>query len=114
MDGSTSQIVISIGTILIALVVGLFLRRVLVERLKKTVLDNWLIQVLGILVIIPPVIIGFLVLPIISGWSPTQVGDYWDFMKNFLPVLLAQPGSLRFFLDPLYLTLILLIALRDT
>ena len=111
MDGSTLQIVISIGTILIALFVGLFLRRLLVERLKKTVLDNWLIQVLGILVIIPPVIIGFVVLPIVSGWSPTQVGNYWNFIKNLLPGLLAQPDYQSIIQHLIYSIIIILLAI---
>jgi len=111
MDGSTSQIIISIGTILISVVVGLFLRRLLVERLKKTVLDNWLIQVLGILVIIPPVIIGLVVLPIVSGWSPTQVGNYWTFIRNLLPVLLAEPNYQSFFRNLIYSTIIIMLAI---
>lgn len=111
MDGLTGQIIISIGTILISVVVGLFLRRLLVERLKKTVLDNWLIQVLGILVIIPPVIIGFVVLPIVSGWSPTQVGNYWNFIKNWLPVLLTEPNYQSFFRNLIYSTIIIMLAI---
>ena len=52
MDNLT--IIISVLTILIALGSGLYLRRILVRRLQKTVLDNWLIQLLGIIVFIPP------------------------------------------------------------
>lgn len=111
MDGLTLQIIISIGTILIALFVGLFLRRLLVDRLKKTVLDNWLIQVLGVLIIIPPVIIGLVVLPVISGWSPTQVGNYWNFIRNWLPVLLAQPDYQSFFRNLIYSIIIILLAI---
>jgi len=57
----------------------------LVRRLKKTVLDNWLIQVLGFLVIIPPVIVGIIVAPYINGWSSGQVAN-WNFFVNTLRV----------------------------
>ena len=50
-------IIIIALTILISLGLGLYFRHLLVGRLKKTVLDNWLIQLLGVLVIIPPIII---------------------------------------------------------
>ncbi len=49
-----TQIIISVLTILIALGLGLYFRLLLVRRLKKTVLDNWLIQLFGALVVILP------------------------------------------------------------
>ena len=61
MSNQATQIIIIIVTLLIALGVGLFLRYLLVKRLKKTVLDNWLIQIFGFLIIIPPVIVGIIV-----------------------------------------------------
>ena len=45
------RIILVVMTLLIALVIGLILRRMLVHRLKRTVLDTWLIQSLGIMVI---------------------------------------------------------------
>src|SRR5260370_20530294 len=62
----TYQIIFSALSILIALGIGLYLRRILVRRLHKTVLDNWLIQLLGALVVIPPLIVGFVLLPFIG------------------------------------------------
>jgi len=58
---TTLNIVLTSSIMLVALALGLLLRQICVRRLKKTVLDNWAIQTLGILVIIPPVIVGTIV-----------------------------------------------------
>jgi small-conductance mechanosensitive channel len=55
---TTLKIVLSSGTMLLALALGLFLRQICVHRLQRTILDAWAIQTLGILVIIPPLIVG--------------------------------------------------------
>ena len=53
-----------------ALVIGLLLRRRLVARLKKnTDLDAWLVQTLGVLVVLPLPIIAALASPIVYLWS---------------------------------------------
>jgi small conductance mechanosensitive channel len=70
------QIIFSVLIILIALGIGLILRRILVSRLHKTVLDNWLIQLLGALVVIPPLIVGFVLLPFI-GVGASAVSQFW-------------------------------------
>jgi small conductance mechanosensitive channel len=69
----TQQILIIIVTLLIALAIGLFLRYLLVSRLKKTVLDNWLIQIFGFLMIMPPVIAGIIVVSFLIGIPATQL-----------------------------------------
>jgi len=46
------RIISVVMTLLIALVIGLLLRRILVHRLKKTVLDSWLVQSLGVIVVV--------------------------------------------------------------
>src|SRR5258708_40053312 len=71
------QIIFSVLIILVALGIGLFLRRILVRRLHKTVLDNWLIQLLGALVVIPPLIVGFVLLPFI-GVGASVVSQFWQ------------------------------------
>jgi len=86
MTDLTTQLIITIATLLFALGVGVYLRYLLVRRLKKTVLDNWLIQVLGFLVIIPPVIVGLIVVPYINGWTSGQVTNYWNFFVKTLGV----------------------------
>src|SRR2546429_7483209 len=55
---TTLNIALTSSAMLVALALGLLLRRICVRRLKQTVLDNWAVQTLGILVIIPPLIIG--------------------------------------------------------
>ncbi|GCE06284.1 hypothetical protein KDAU_36130 [Dictyobacter aurantiacus] len=52
------QLGIGIATILAAFGLGLLLRRLLVHRLHKTVLDNWIIQTLGIAVVVIPTLLG--------------------------------------------------------
>src|SRR5260370_5575875 len=71
------QIIFSALIILVALGIGLFLRRILVRRLHKTVLDNWLIQLLGALVVIPPLIVGFVLLPFIGVGAPVVI-PLWE------------------------------------
>jgi len=72
-----TQIIISVLTILIALGIGLYFRLLLVRRLKKTVLDNWLIQLFGALVVILPLILGIVLAFYISGLA-TQKNPFWD------------------------------------
>jgi small-conductance mechanosensitive channel len=76
MTDTTTQIIITIMILLLALVVGLYFRYLLVQRLKKTVLDNWLIQMLGFLVIIPPAIAGVIAASLVIRILPTQVFSY--------------------------------------
>jgi small conductance mechanosensitive channel len=90
MTDPTAQIIIPIMILLFALAVGIFFRYLLVRRLKKTVLDNWLIQVLGFLVIIPPVIAGIIGTSLVIGIPANLVLNYLYFVvtdifniKNF-------------------------------
>ena len=54
----TLRIILSIAIGLAGLGIGLLLRRWLVRRLKKTVLDDWLIQTFGVIIILPPLLIA--------------------------------------------------------
>ena len=107
MSDLTTKIIIIIVILLIALGVGLFLRYLLVSRLKKTVLDNWLIQIFGFLIIIPPFIAGIIVATIFIGIPATDLLLYlqlvspvkfnipnlsnliWQFALSALIILLA-------------------------
>jgi small-conductance mechanosensitive channel len=80
MDPLTTQLIIIIVSLLLALSVGLLLRYLLVRRLKKTVLDNWLIQILGFLIIIPPIIAGFLVAAFFIGIPASDILIYLKFL----------------------------------
>jgi small-conductance mechanosensitive channel len=53
-----TRIVLTILTGLTAVAIGLILRRLLVRRLKKTVLDNWLVQTLGAIIVFVPLILS--------------------------------------------------------
>lgn len=48
-----------------ALALGLLLRYLLVRRLQRTILDNWLIQLLGALIIFLPLILGAISAPFV-------------------------------------------------
>lgn len=86
MFNQAIQITLTVVTILISLAAGLYLRHRLVRRLKKTVLDIWLIQLIGFLVIIPPVIIGLIIISFIYGWSASQVDNFWTVIGQVLKV----------------------------
>jgi small-conductance mechanosensitive channel len=73
MSALTTQIIIFIACLLVTLTVGLFLRYLLVRHLKRTILDNWLIQILGVLIIIPPIIVGIIVAAAIIGIPATDM-----------------------------------------
>ena len=103
---SITNIFFSILTALIAISIGLLLRRLLIHRLKNTVLDNWIIQTLGIIIILPPLIIGAVAVLFIVGdgaitftWQtlvqglPTPVvnviGLAWVFIETVLVIVLG-------------------------
>src|SRR6266581_1377334 len=89
----TTQIIIVVATLLIALSMGLFLRYLLVRRLKKTVLDNWLIQILGFLIIIPPVIVGTIVASFFFGIQlPEMLAILQYVVKDILTIWNIQFG----------------------
>lgn len=54
----TAHIVLSTVIVLIALVLGILLRRSIVSRLHRTVLDRWIIETLGALSVLPPLVLG--------------------------------------------------------
>jgi small-conductance mechanosensitive channel len=105
MSDLTNQILIIVGTLLVALAVGLFLRYLLVHRLKKTVLDNWLIQIFGFLIIIPPVIAGIIVASLFIGVPATQMLLYLELV---LPDIF-KGNSLGSFIWNLALSLLIIL-----
>ncbi|HEY6410665.1 MAG TPA: hypothetical protein VIY29_24700, partial [Ktedonobacteraceae bacterium] len=76
---------ITVNYVLIALIIvaavaiGLTLRFFLVRRLKKTILDNWIVQLLGAVVFVLPIVGAILTLPFLL-----QIGQLSDFISNFL------------------------------
>lgn len=71
----TVRLILIAVTLLAALVLGLLFRRLLVRRLKQTVLDNWAIQTLGVVVVLPTMIVAAFASPLI--WDPTVILIYW-------------------------------------
>src|SRR5437899_3640948 len=92
MSDLTTQIIIIAMSLLIALAVGLLLRYLLVRRLKKTILDNWLIQIFGFLIIIPPIIVGIIVAAFFIGIQATQM---LYFLQLVLPKIFINPDLIQ-------------------
>src|SRR5205807_6859342 len=89
MTDLTIQIIIIVASLLVALGVGLLLRYLLVHRLKKTVLDNWLIQIFGFLIVIPPAIAGIIVASFYIGIPATDLLLYLQLVS---PVKINIPN----------------------
>lgn len=87
----TLEIILTIVTVLVTLAVGLLLRRQAVRRLHRTILDNWIIQTLGVLLVLLPFIIDVLVIPII--WHPSIIFSYWKTIQDqFIPKNINLPS----------------------
>jgi small conductance mechanosensitive channel len=95
-----TRIVLAVSTVLIAVAIGLILRRLLVRRLQKTVLDNWLVQTLGVIIVFVPLILSVpLVFVILDSnlfgllWTPIQdqihVKDITDISLNLIQTVLV-------------------------
>src|SRR5947199_8424622 len=63
---------------------GLLLRRLLIRRLKQTVLDNWIVQTLGVVIVLPPLILAGVGAPLI--WDPNLLFAYWDSLRSQLKI----------------------------
>lgn len=85
------RIIFAVLAVLAGLSIGLLLRRLLVRRLKKTVLDDWLIQILGMIVILPPSIIAAAAASSIVTNGLDQLVNFW---KSLSDALRIQPADL--------------------
>src|SRR5258708_15214350 len=96
----TQRIVLTVLTVLVAVAIGLILRRLLVRRLQKTVLYNWLVQTLGVIIVFGPLILSVpLVFVILDSnlfrllWTPIQaqihVKDITDISWNLIETVLV-------------------------
>lgn len=72
------RIVFSILVVLVGLVVGLLLRRRLVSRLKKTALDDWLIQTIGVFAALLPLLFAVAASSGILTASLSFIMTIWD------------------------------------
>ena len=60
---TTVNIILIVLLAVIAVAIGLALRLFLVRRLKRTILDNWIVQLLGVVVFVLPLIVALFTLP---------------------------------------------------
>lgn len=107
----TTRIILTVLIGLAAIGIGLMLRRQLVRRLKNTILDNWLVQTLGIIVIFPTLIIAGLATPFILNNAlfislmdsiktnftnnvPAIISFSWGFVETILVIVLGY-GTAR-------------------
>ncbi|WP_126580899.1 mechanosensitive ion channel family protein [Tengunoibacter tsumagoiensis] len=72
------NIVLSVGVIIAALIIGLYLRRRLVQLLKKTVLDESISQILGGLIVLLPLALGSVIA--LAVWRNDLLGIVADFL----------------------------------
>src|SRR6185437_9708679 len=82
----TLRVASSILIILAGLGIGLWLRRWLVRRLKKTVLDDWLSQTLGVIVILPILLIAAGVAAGVVTNGVDQLLAFWSYVSTKLGV----------------------------
>ncbi len=78
------RIILIVLTAVVALGIGLILRRLLVRRLQRTILDNWLVQTIGIILIFPPLILAAIFAPAI--WDSSLLTFMWENIKAFLHI----------------------------
>ncbi len=100
------RIVLSALVVVLGLAIGLQLRRLLVRRLQNTVLDNWLVQLLGIVVVLVPLLI--------AGASATTIATngldlLLSFLKQIQQISGIRSGDLGNFGKNLTWTLLLIV-----
>ncbi len=71
---------------LLAIAIGLLLRRLLVQRLKKTVLDKWLIQTFGVVIALLPIILAAVAIPFILDNTNLLIVTLWENFKQQIHV----------------------------
>ena len=84
---------ITVNVILIALIgviavaIGLMLRHFLVLRLKKTILDIWIVQLLGVVICLLPLIVASFTLPFLLQNNPLSgpLNKFLLSLPNLLP-----------------------------
>ena len=74
---------LSVLMIVAAIVLGLLLRRLLIRRLVGSVLDNWITQTLGALIVVIPTILGLI--GALATWNVQLVLHFFGGSKAFNP-----------------------------
>lgn len=88
------RILLSILIVFIGLAIGLVLRSFLLRRLKKTVLDDWLTQLLGAVVLLIPLVVAMAGSSGIVTNGLNQLGYLWQQLNLFIN---ARPQDVRDF-----------------
>ena len=79
---NTTNITLIVLLAVIAVAIGLALRLFLVRRLKRTILDNWIVQLLGVVVFVLPLIVAMFTYLL----QNSQLSDLLrPFLINYLP-----------------------------
>jgi small-conductance mechanosensitive channel len=86
----TINTTISVLMVIAAVALGLLLRRLLIKRLIKTVLDNWVTQTLGAVVLIIPTILGLV--GSLATWDLQLVQELFS-LPYFTPTKLFDLGG---------------------
>ena len=81
---TTVNIILIVLLAVIAVAIGLALRLFLVRRLKRTILDNWIVQLLGVVVFVLPLIGALFTLPFLLQNKPI-IDNITTFLKVYLP-----------------------------
>lgn len=105
----TLRIISSIVIMLAGLGIGLWLRRWLVRCLKKTVLDDWLIQALGVLIILPVLLIAGGIAAGVATNGIDWLLAFWQYLSNKLGV--TQQDTIAFMKNGLLSLLIFIFAI---
>ncbi len=89
MDSMLVRIFIVVFITLLVLIGGLLLRHLFVHRLKKTFLDNWLIQTLGVIVVLLTLIVAAVASIFMLDSKITWLSDWWRnyTLQNHIPDL---------------------------
>lgn len=97
------NIVLSISMVVAAVGLGVLLRRLLIQRLKKTVWDAWIIQTLGVLVVVIPATLGlvgglaifnspFVIATITTNWNlnePRYMDDVGTIVQTIVVAVIG-------------------------
>jgi small-conductance mechanosensitive channel len=80
---NTTNIILIVLLAVIAVAIGLALRLFLVRRLKRTILDNWIVQLLGVVVFVLPLIGALFTLPFLLQNKPI-IDNITTFLNKYL------------------------------
>jgi small-conductance mechanosensitive channel len=84
MSMQVQQAIYTVLTVAVTAVIGFFLRRLLVRRLRRTVLDAWLVETLGVIVVLLLLLLGGTVT--IGIWNLNNLLLFWNGFRGNLAI----------------------------